>query len=61
MARIRLATRGSAQATTQAQWVCDRLTDAGIDAGLVVVETHGDRTQADNVPLHSISDLLTEP
>jgi hydroxymethylbilane synthase len=55
--RIRLATRGSAQATTQAQGVADRLADAGIEATLVIVETHGDRTQADNVPLHSIGGL----
>jgi hydroxymethylbilane synthase len=51
---IRLATRGSAQASTQARGVADRLADAGIEATLVIVDTHGDRTQADNVPLHSI-------
>lgn len=54
MTPIRLATRGSAQATTQAQGVVDRLAERGIDATLVIVDTHGDRTQADEVPLHSI-------
>jgi hydroxymethylbilane synthase len=55
--RIRLATRGSAQATTQAQAVADRLAEVGIEATLVIVDTHGDRTQSDNVPLHSIGGL----
>lgn len=54
MAHIRLATRGSAQATTQAQQVAERLAVAGIESSLVIVDTHGDRTQGDNVPLHSI-------
>ena len=54
MATVRLATRGSAQARTQAEAVAAQLAAAGIDATLVFVETHGDRTQATNVPLHSI-------
>ena len=54
MTHLRLATRGSAQATTQARAVADRLAVAGVDASLVVVETQGDRTQADGVPLHAI-------
>lgn len=54
MPLVRLATRGSAQALTQAEAVVDQLALAGVDASLVIVETHGDRTQADNVPLHSI-------
>ena len=54
MAIVRLATRGSAQARTQAEAVAARLAEAGIDTALVFVETHGDRTQATNVPLHSI-------
>jgi len=54
VATVRLATRGSAQARTQAEAVVAQLADAGVDASLVFVETHGDRTQAANVPLHSI-------
>lgn len=57
MTSLRLATRGSAQATTQAQVVADRLMASGIDATLVVVDTLGDRTQVANVPLHSIGGL----
>jgi hydroxymethylbilane synthase len=51
---IRIATRGSRQATTQSEDVASRLRAAGFDTELVLVETLGDRTQADNVPLHSI-------
>ena len=53
---LRLATRGSAQARTQAQAVADALMAAnpGRSVELVFVETLGDRTQHDNVPLHSI-------
>ena len=53
---LRLATRGSAQARTQAQAVADALmaADPGRVVELVFVETLGDRTQHDNVPLHSI-------
>ena len=53
---LRLATRGSAQARTQAQAVADTLMAAnpGRIVELVFVETLGDRTQRDNVPLHSI-------
>ncbi len=54
MAPVRLATRGSAQATRQTESVAAQLRDAGVESELVVVETTGDRTQADNVPLHSI-------
>lgn len=54
MPTLRLATRGSAQAVTQAEFVVERLGADGIDATLVIVETHGDRTQATNVPLHTI-------
>lgn len=54
MTTIRIATRGSAQARTQAGWVADRLRAAGHQAELVFIETVGDRTQADDVPLHSI-------
>ncbi|MEY2959479.1 MAG: porphobilinogen deaminase, partial [Actinomycetota bacterium] len=48
---VRIATRGSAQARTQALAVADRLGAAGQDAELVFVETFGDRSAA---PLHSI-------
>ncbi len=53
---LRLATRGSAQARTQAQSVADALMAAnpGRVVELVFVETLGDRTQRDNVPLHTI-------
>ena len=54
MATIRIATRGSRQATTQSEGVASRLRVAGFETELVLVETLGDRTQADNVPLHTI-------
>ena len=54
MVTVRLATRGSAQALTQAEEVAARLAVEGVDTELVIVETTGDRTQAANVPLHSI-------
>ena len=54
MAIIRIATRGSAQAVTQAEQVADRLRASGAEVELVLIETQGDRTQVDNVPLHSI-------
>jgi hydroxymethylbilane synthase len=53
---LRLATRASAQARTQAQVVADALMAAhpGRDVELVFVDTLGDRTQHDAVPLHTI-------
>jgi hydroxymethylbilane synthase len=51
---IRIATRGSRQATTQAEHVASQLRAVGVDTELVLVETLGDRTQAGNVPLHTI-------
>ena len=54
MTTIRIATRGSRQATAQSEHVASRLRAAGFDTELVLVETLGDRTQADNVPLHAI-------
>ena len=54
MATIRIATRGSAQARTQAEAVSSSLRDAGFDTELVIVETFGDRTQAAGTPLHTI-------
>jgi len=54
VATIRIATRGSRQATTQSEGVASRLRVAGFETELVLVETLGDRTQADNVPLHTI-------
>lgn len=57
MATIRIATRGSAQASAQSAIVADRLRQLGFDVDMVVVETLGDRTQADNVPIHSIGGL----
>ena len=53
---LRLATRGSAQARTQAQAVADALMAAnpGCSVELVFVETLGDSTQQADVPLHTI-------
>ena len=52
-ASLRLATRGSPQARTQAQIVADAITAAtGEPTELVLVETTGDRKQT--VPLHTI-------
>jgi hydroxymethylbilane synthase len=51
---IRIATRGSRQALTQSGVVAERLAAAGQQTELVVIDTHGDRTQASGVPLHSI-------
>lgn len=52
--RVRLATRRSAQATTQAQHVADALVAAhpGLAVELVVVDTLGDRRL--DVPLHTM-------
>lgn len=52
--KLRIATRGSAQATTQAKAVAAALEAAGHSVELVIVDTQGDRTQVSNVPLHSI-------
>jgi hydroxymethylbilane synthase len=51
---IRIATRGSVQARTQAQFVADALqvAHAGLTVELLFVETMGDRRQ--DVPLHTI-------
>jgi hydroxymethylbilane synthase len=50
---VRLATRGSPQASTQARIVAEQIRVAtGRDAELVIVETTGDRRQ--DVPLHVI-------
>jgi hydroxymethylbilane synthase len=51
---IRLATRGSRQAVTQAEGVQHALAQRGVESELVIVDTHGDRTQAANTPLHEI-------
>ena len=54
-APLRIATRSSAQATTQATAVAESLAAAsGRRVELVFVDTHGDRTQSAGVPLHSI-------
>jgi len=49
---VRLATRGSPQARTQAEGVAAALRAVGVGAELVFVETTGDRRQ--DVPLHVI-------
>ena len=53
---LRLATRGSAQARTQAQVVAEALMAAtpGLIVELAFIETLGDRTQHAEVPLHTI-------
>jgi hydroxymethylbilane synthase len=51
---IRIATRGSAQAVTQAEHVAEQLRGGGFTVELVLIDTHGDRTQSANVPLHTI-------
>ena len=52
MRPLRLATRGSAQATTQAELVAAALRQTGVEVELTFVETSGDVLQ--HVPLHSI-------
>lgn len=54
MTRVRIATRGSAQARTQSEVVADRLRAAhpGLEVELVFVETTGDQQR--DVPLHQI-------
>lgn len=53
-APIRVATRGSEQARAQSAAVAALLSSAGFECELVIVDTHGDRTQATEVPLHTI-------
>lgn len=52
--KLRIATRSSAQASTQAGAVASALEAAGHRCELVLVDTQGDRTQAAGVPLHTI-------
>jgi hydroxymethylbilane synthase len=52
MRPLRLATRGSAQAVTQAEHVAAALRQTGVEVELMFVETSGDAVQ--HVPLHSI-------
>ena len=47
---LRIATRGSELALWQANWVRAQLEALGHSAELVLIETKGDRTQADNQP-----------
>lgn len=47
---IRIATRKSDLALWQANWVKAELAQLGYESGLVLIETHGDQTQADNKP-----------
>ncbi len=54
---IRIATRGSQQATTQAQHLAMQIEAQGHRCELVIVDTTGDRSQSANVPLHSIGGL----
>ena len=53
-ALIRAATRSSPLARWQSAFVASRLAEVGVDCVDVLVDTLGDRTQAANVPLHSI-------
>lgn len=54
MTALRIATRGSLQARTQAEHVAEalRAADHGLDVELIFVDTTGDRRQ--DVPLHTI-------
>lgn len=52
MRSLRLATRASPQAATQAELVASALRQTGVDVELTFVETRGDALQ--HVPLHSI-------
>lgn len=49
---LRLATRGSALARTQSQWVADRLGELGHPTELLIVKTTGDLNQQD--PLNTL-------
>lgn len=49
-APVRIATRRSDLALWQANWVKDRLGALGRSAELVLIDTQGDRTQADGTP-----------
>lgn len=52
---LRLATRASRQALAQSRAVAELIADhTGRSVDLVEISTVGDRTQGDNVPLHSI-------
>ena len=51
---LRLATRSSPQARTQASAVADALAAAGHPCELVFVDTEGDRSQSAGTPLHTI-------
>lgn len=52
---LRLATRGSRQALAQSNAIAASIRALGArDVDLVEISTVGDRTQSDNVPLHSI-------
>ena len=51
---LRLATRSSPQARTQASAVADALMAAGHRCELVFVDTEGDRSQSAGTPLHTI-------
>ncbi|MFK8024646.1 MAG: hydroxymethylbilane synthase [Ilumatobacter sp.] len=54
-APLRLATRGSRQALAQSNAVAAAVrAGCGRDVELVEISTYGDRTQRDDVPLHSI-------
>jgi len=51
---LRLATRSSPQARTQAFAVAEALTSSGYPCELVFVDTEGDRSQSAGTPLHTI-------
>jgi hydroxymethylbilane synthase len=56
MRTLRIATRSSPLALWQSTDVADRLrAAAAVDVELVLVDTHGDRTQALGIPLHEIA------
>ncbi len=58
MAKLTVGTRGSALALSQANWVADRLrlSHAGLEVAVQIIQTEGDRTQATNTPLSTFGE-----
>jgi hydroxymethylbilane synthase len=62
MSKLRIGTRGSALAMWQAEWVRDALTRAhpGLEVGLEVIRTTGDRVQKAPLPAIGATGLFTK-
>jgi hydroxymethylbilane synthase len=58
VAKLTVGTRGSALALSQANWVADRLrlSHAGLEVAVQIIQTEGDRTQATNTPLSTFGE-----